>query len=164
MKVDELMTPNLGVCSPNTSLAEAAMLMWHNDCGVLPVADHQNKILGMITDRDICIGLATRKQSPENVHVQDVMSVDVCSCTPEDKVHTALDLMAKAKVRRLPVLNDEGELCGMLSLNDIILRAEHKKPSGRGKSKLQSVTYEDTMHALKSISTHWTDTGETAKG
>lgn len=155
MNVEELMTPNLEVCAPDTTLANAAMQMWHNDCGALPVADQNNKILGMITDRDICMGLATRQQSPDSVRVADVMSSNVYACAPDDEVHTAMETMAEAKIRRLPVVNKEGELCGILSLNDIILRAEQKKSAGRGKAKLRGITYEDAMHTLKAVSTHW---------
>lgn len=155
MNVEELMTPNLEVCAPDTTLADAAMRMWHNDCGTLPVTDGSGRVLGMITDRDICMGLATRQQSPDSVRVSDVMSGSVCACAPGDEVHTAMDKMAEAKVRRLPVVNEQGELCGVLSLNDIILRAESKKPAGRGKAKLRGITYEDAMHTLKAVSTHW---------
>lgn len=156
MNVEEIMTPDLEVCTPDTTLAEAAMKMWHNDCGALPVADGENRIMGMVTDRDICIGLATRGKSPDTVRVADVMSSDIRSCSPDDQVRSAMDTMARARVRRLPVVNADGELCGMLSLNDIILRAEHKKPGGRGKAKLSGITYDDAMQTLKAVSTHWT--------
>lgn len=153
MTVEELMTPNLEVCRPDSTLTDAAMRMWHNDCGALPVTDGNNRVVGMITDRDICIGLATRHRSPDETCVGDVMSTNVCACGPEDEIHTAMDKMAEAKVRRLPVLNGDGELCGILSLNDVILRAEHKKPGGR--SKLRGITYDDAMQTLKAVSAHW---------
>lgn len=123
MKVKEIMTPNAKAIWLTESLADAAQLMWENDCGVLPIIKDGRKVIGMITDRDICMAAAMRDSNPSHVCVEDVMTGLVYSVNPEDEIDQALEAMQEHKIRRLPVVNADGELEGILSINDVVLHA-----------------------------------------
>src|ERR1041384_6912043 len=105
MKVREVMTPNPKAIWLTESLADAAKLMWENDCGVLPVIKDGQKVIGMITDRDICMAIAMRDTNPSGVSIEEVMTGQVYSVTPEDGIEEALQAMQAHKIRRLPVVN-----------------------------------------------------------
>jgi CBS domain-containing protein len=103
MKVKDLMTNEVKVCDLNSSLAQAAKLMWDNDCGILPVLKDGSEIVGLITDRDICMAAATKDRNIASISVAEVITGEVYSTRPEDDVHSALKTMQEHKVRRLPV-------------------------------------------------------------
>jgi CBS-domain-containing membrane protein len=129
MRVKEVMSPKAKAIWLTESLADAAKLMWENDCGVLPVIKDGRKVIGMITDRDICMALAMRDTNPSQVSVEEVMSGQVYSVNSEDEVEQALQTMQEQRIRRLPVLTIEGELEGILSMNDIVRHADAAKSS-----------------------------------
>jgi CBS domain-containing protein len=148
MTVSDLLTRDVKSCSPDTDLATAAQIMWDRDCGVVPVINDERKVVGMITDRDICIAAATRSASPANIGVRDVMSRDVYSCAPGDDVLTALKIMKDQRVRRLPVLDVEGRPAGIISMNDLVTRAECRKNA--------DVPGDAFLETLKAICAHST--------
>jgi len=145
MKVKEIMTPNAKAIWLTESLADAAQLMWENDCGVLPIIKDGRKVIGMITDRDICMAAAMRDKNPSNVSVEEVMTGLVYSLNPEDEIDQALEAMQEHKIRRLPVVNAEGELEGILSMNDVVLNA---KATG------DSIAYGDVVKTYQAICQH----------
>jgi CBS domain-containing protein len=116
--VRDLMRKAPSTCSPDDPLNRAAQVMWEIDCGAVPVTDADGKLIGMITDRDICMAAYTRGQPLASMTVSSAMSNEVFSCTPEDSVGHAVRLMAQKQVRRLPVV-DSGRLVGFLALADI---------------------------------------------
>jgi CBS domain-containing protein len=124
MKVSEVMTKTPAYCSAEKSLAAAAEIMWNHNCGFLPVVSPQQRVVGVITDRDMCIAMATRNRLPSQVTVQEISSVVIYSCQPDDDIRAAMKTMADKKVRRLPVMGADGKLEGILSLDDIILHAD----------------------------------------
>jgi CBS domain-containing protein len=143
------MTREVKFCGSDTNLAAATEIMWRNDCGTLPVLDLDGKLMGVITDRDICIALGTRNWSARDLAVRDVAAKPVFTCGPEDDVHEGLKVMRQHKVRRVPAVNEEGKLVGILCLNDIALRAErgnHKKNAG--------ISYDDVVNTMKAICEH----------
>jgi CBS domain-containing protein len=146
MKVKDVMTPNAKAIWLTESLADAAKLMWENDCGVLPIIKDGRKVIGMITDRDICMGVAMRDKNPSSVSVEEVMTGQVFSITLDDDVDQALQLMQEHKIRRLPVVNPEGELEGVLSMNDIVLHAKSAKAS--------PIAYADIVKTYQAICEH----------
>jgi CBS domain-containing protein len=146
MKVQDVMTNNPRSCGPETNLAAAAVMMWDNDCGAVPVVDGEGKVLGMITDRDICIALATRHQRADDVTAGEVISRTVATCAPDEDIHAALKTMQNRQLRRLPVVDANGRLQGILSLSDIVRRAENTT----GKTTT-GITYEDVVTTLKAI-------------
>lgn len=127
MKVKDVMTQQAKAIWLTESLADAAKLMWDNDCGVLPVIKDGRKVVGMITDRDICMALAIRDTQPSRVSIEEVMNGQVYSVNADDDIDQALNAMQEHKIRRLPVLNSEGDLEGILSINDIVLNATPAK-------------------------------------
>ena len=149
MKVKEIMTPNAKAIWLTESLADAAQLMWENDCGVLPIIKDGRKVIGMITDRDICMAVAMRDRNPSSVSVEEVMTGQVYSVNPEDEVDQALEAMQEHKIRRLPVVNAEGELEGILSMNDVVLNA--KTSDGTIGS---SIDYGDVVKTYQAICQH----------
>ena len=130
MKVRDLMTTDVKSCNSDTNLAAAASRMWDGDCGALPVVDNNGKFIGMITDRDICMAVATRHRLASDILVGEVTSGAIYVCHPTDEVQSALKTMQKERVRRLPVVNDKGILQGILSTNDIILYTEEGGDKG----------------------------------
>ena len=86
MKVSEVMTKAPAYCSADTSLGAAAEIMWNHNCGILPVVSPQQSVVGVITDRDMCMAMATRNRLPGQVTVQEVSSVVIYSCQPDDDV------------------------------------------------------------------------------
>ncbi|RMF84585.1 MAG: CBS domain-containing protein, partial [Nitrospinota bacterium] len=120
------------------------------DCGVLPVIDQANKVLGVITDRDICMAVATKHRPASAITVGEVLSGTVYVCGPDEDLSAVLPRMQTAQVRRLPVVDTEGTLCGMLSLNDLILRAEKRLRS----KKNATLSYAAIMETLKAICAH----------
>jgi len=141
MQVQDIMVRDAKSCRMDTNLAVATAIMWNNGCGALPVLDGGEKVVGMITDRDICIAAGTRNWIPSEIKVRDVAPERVYTCAGEDEIHTALKTMQAQKVRRLPVVSKDGKLQGILSLDDIALRA--------GKS--DALSYEDAINTFKAI-------------
>ena len=149
MKVKELMTTNAITCSPDTNLAAAAGLMWDHDCGLLAVTDGDGKVIGLITDRDICIAVGTRHRLASDIPVNEVISGRVHACAPQDRVQDVLQSMREAKVRRLPVISDDGKLQGVVSISDVVLHAEE----ARGK-RLPKLSHQDAIGTLKAVCGH----------
>jgi len=123
MKVREIMTSHVTTCRPETNLAEVVTLMWEQDCGVLPVVTSDRTVSGMITDRDICVALATRGLTADRIAVHDVIAGTAYTCSVDDDAIVALKTMKSQRVRRLPVVDAEGRLKGILSLNDVLTHA-----------------------------------------
>jgi len=146
MVVRELAAFDVKSLNPNADLASAAKIMWDCDCGAVPVVDDDRKVMGMVTDRDICIAAATRAAVPSTIQVKEVMSREVAACKAEDDVRTALKIMKERRIRRLPVLDAEGRLAGMLSMNDLVMRTDFRAGA--------AVPGELFLDTLKSISAH----------
>jgi len=149
MKIKEIMTKNAKACTLTDNLADAARSMWHADCGILPVVAEGGKVVGLITDRDICMAAAIKGRHLENIAIEDVTSGQVFSCKPDDDVQVALKTMQENKVRRLPVVADDGALEGMLSMNDIVVNAKEVADN-----KDVNVSYADVVQTYKAICAH----------
>jgi len=125
VKTKKLMTKDVWFCEPSTSLNDAAHEMWEHDVGCLPVVDGRDdrRVVGMITDRDICMAAYHQGKSLKDLHVADAMSQHIVACRPEDEVEDAEQRMRAAQVRRLPVVDTDNRLVGILSLGQIALSA-----------------------------------------
>ena len=123
MKVKEVMMGTPYYCQLDTNLGSATELMWNGNCGFLPVIGAEGKIAGAVTDRDLCIALGTRNRLPGEVKIREVMSHRLFACSAGDDVHAALEIMKEGGVRRLPVLGEDGALVGVISIDDVLLRA-----------------------------------------
>jgi CBS domain-containing protein len=120
--VEDIMTRNPWCCAPETNLAAVTELMWIHDSGVLPVVA-EGHVLGMITDRDVAIALGTRNVPAREITAIEAATAPVVYCRENDDIHAALHLLGEARVRRLPVVNANDELVGMIGINDLILAA-----------------------------------------
>ena len=140
MKIKNLMTPKPRTCTRETNLAEAAALMLDADCGILPVVDDQGKLVGVVTDRDMYIALATRNTRASQLTIGEVARSQVFTCGPDDDVETALATMKQHHVRRLPVEGFGGTVAGIVSMNDILLAA--------GKMDVGNADIVETFHAI----------------
>ena len=149
MKVEELMTRETQTCTPETNLVAAAMRMWEGDCGTLPVLTDGGRVVGMITDRDICIAAATKHRAPAEIAVSEAMTGKVYACAPDADVHDALKTMRQERIHRLPVVDAEGKLRGILSMNDVVLKAEEAKDK-----KTPDLSYADVVATFKAICAH----------
>jgi len=123
MYVKDAMAKAPACCSLETNLSAAVEIMWERNCGILPVVDAQQHVVGVITDRDIAVASGTRNQVPAEIKVAEAATRKVETCKPTDDIHTALDTMAETKVRRLVVVNEQNRLEGILSMDDVVLTA-----------------------------------------
>ena len=144
MKVRDVMMRTAARCYPETNLAAATEMMWARNCGMLPVVDASEKLIGVITDRDICIALGTRNRLPGEIAVKDVARVKIYYCKAQDDIREALRMMAEHRVRRLPVVNEAGEVEGILSMDDAVLHADIA-------NRAAELSAEHVMNALKAI-------------
>jgi CBS domain-containing protein len=117
------MTRDIQTCTPRATLTQVAKLMWEGCCGIVPVVDARGRVAGVVTDRDISMALVSSARKPINIAAHEIMTHTVHACAPEDDVHAALQAMKQFKVRRLPVISKEGQLRGILSIDDVIVRA-----------------------------------------
>lgn len=147
MRVVDAMTTNPRFCKEDTNLAAATELMWTADCGILPVVDDEQKVTGVVTDRDMLIALGTRNARPAELIATDIMMKPVFTCKPDDPIEAALTVMNEHKIRRLPVVDDNGVLTGIIAIDDIILHAAEQGGPEFAK-------YDDVMATLKGICDH----------
>jgi len=145
MRVQEVMRKSPRSCSLSSNLAAVTEQLWDYGCGALPVVDANGKVLGILTDRDICVAIGTRNRRPSELRAEDAMSLQIATCKPIDDIHDALKVMRTRKVRRLPVVNDQGRLEGILCLSDLVVNARHDDGSE------PELSYEDVMGVLRSV-------------
>ena len=146
MKVKDVMTKEVKICGLDSDLSTVAQEMWMRDCGAIPVVD-DGKVIGVITDRDICIAAGCKNRPPAEITVGEVMTRKLYSCPPDANVREALETMREKQVRRLPVIDGKGKLCGILSLNDVAIKArEIANPA--------EISAEDIEQTLEAICRH----------
>lgn len=118
LSVQEIMTDAVASCAPDEALNAAARQMWEHDCGAVPVVE-AGKLVGMITDRDICMAAYTKGRPLGAISIREAMASHVHACHSSDTLARAASLMADARVRRLPVVDAEHRLIGIVSMADI---------------------------------------------
>jgi CBS domain-containing protein len=128
-KINEVMTQRPRAVTPQTSIREAARLMEEEDVGSLPVVDDGSRLVGIVTDRDVTIRVVAGGLDPEGTQVGEVASAEVAALGPDNDLDDALQLMARAQVRRVPIVVGENELVGMLAQADVA-RAGKEKTTG----------------------------------
>jgi CBS domain-containing protein len=132
MKVSDLMTSNVASCKMDHSLACSARIMWERDCGCVPIVDGDDRVVGMITDRDICMAALTRGEALGEIPVHVAATKSVTTVTVDAAIEVAEALMQERQVRRVPVVDRNGRLKGILSMNDIARRVQPttSRPNG----------------------------------
>lgn len=125
MKVKDEMTAKVEVVNPGTSLKEAAQKMKHLNIGALPVCEN-NRLVGMLTDRDITVRSTAEGKDPNTATVREAMTPGVEWCFDEEDVEEVALKMERKKIRRLPVIDHDKRLVGMLSIGDIAVRGSRE--------------------------------------
>lgn len=146
MQVEKVMNARPRSVKPHQSLADVVAIMVERDCGWVPVVDDAQRVVGVLTDRDICLAAHDRDKRLKNIAVEGVMRTNVHACRPKDRVSDAHALMRARRIRRLPVTDKEGKLVGLLSLSDLARRAgmnDEDKPKG--------LTSHDVAYTLAAI-------------
>src|SRR5689334_8714773 len=119
MKVQEIMSPKPACCAANTPIRQVAEMMVSEDVGEIPVCDDQGKPVGVVTDRDVVCRLVAKGKNPLDARAEDCMSAPVITAKPEMSVEEAARQMQEYQIRRLPVLDRNGVLCGIVSQADL---------------------------------------------
>jgi CBS domain-containing protein len=124
MKASDLMTKDVFTCTVDESSAFAAHIMCNQDVGVVPVVDPQGAVLGVVTDRDLMKAAYHSERPLDQIPVKDAMSRNVISIRPDDDVYRIAELMQVNQVRRVPVIDDDGLLRGIVAMADLARRNE----------------------------------------
>ena len=149
MNVEQLMTRNVRTCCPNDSLSDAARIMWEADCGCVPVTEQcygSAKVVGMITDRDICMAAYTQELPLSEIEVGSVMAKTLYSCRTTDSIAAALKVLEQNQIHRLLVLDQDDTLMGLLSLADIAREA--KREHGGTTNEVSDVEVGQVVEAI----------------
>ena len=125
MLVEQLMNRPPVSCADSDSLHRATGLMIEHDCGALPVVDGSGRLCGMLTDRDVCIAAHDLGLALDAITAAQAMTREPHTCRPGDPIGVAERLMSKCQVRRVPVVDDEGCLVGIITIGDLARQAEH---------------------------------------
>ncbi len=127
MRVKDVMTRNVGFCRENDNLGNAVEVMWQKDCGMIPVLNDKDKVVGVVTDRDVSVAATTRNRLPSNISVKELIIGKTITCSKKDSIKNVLKKMRKHQIKRLPVVKKKGELEGIISINDL-LQMKKTKP------------------------------------
>jgi CBS domain-containing protein len=146
MDIREIMQREVHRINSGDTLQAAARLMWEGDCGALPVINDSNQVVGMITDRDISMAAYLQGHPLARMLVHEAMSPQLFSVDSRSSIKEAERMMADHQVRRLPVVDEQRRLVGLVSIND--LACEYRK--GRGKS----IKAEQLAETLAAVCTH----------
>ena len=150
MKISEMMTREVTVCRLDENLETAANLFWSQDVGILPVIDSRVRVVGLLTDRDVCLAAMFRARALREIPVGETMSERVVSCHIDDTLESAAEKMAEAKVRRLVVLDSEGRLEGIVALADLArVTAANKLTLKSAKVVLSTLCAISQAHGVK---------------
>jgi CBS domain-containing protein len=139
MRCEEIMKKDVECMSPQDTVQAAARRMRDENVGFLPVCDRSQKVLGVVTDRDLAMRILAEGKPP-STRVEEVMSREAIACRPDDDLRKAEELMVKNHVSRMLCDDTEGHLVGVISLSDIAQREE----SGRAAKTMRGVTERET--------------------
>jgi CBS domain-containing protein len=118
----DIMTEQPVCCAPEETVQQAAGLMKEQNVGSLPVCDSGKRLAGIITDRDIALKVVAEGRDPRNTPIRDVMTTEVFTCRPQDSLEDALQTMRKQQVRRIPIVDQDRRVVGIIAQADIATR------------------------------------------
>lgn len=150
MKVEQLMTRNVETCHPGDSLSVAAHIMWDRDCGCVPVVEPEDgtaRLVGMVTDRDVCMAAYTQGRKLAEIEVRGVMATKLFCCRSTDSIDDALKAMEENQLHRLPVVGKDGRLVGLISLADAAREAARERPRG-SKKEVTDLRIAEVLEAI----------------
>src|SRR5262245_57071184 len=120
MKIEDVMTRRVVAARADTDLSHVARLMWDNDCGSVPVVDAEDKVVGIVTDRDLCMSANFSGRALRELRTSSCMASEVVTCRPSESPEAVARLMGERKVRRVPVTDEGGRLVGIVSVSDLV--------------------------------------------
>lgn len=147
MKIEDIMTRDVRGCLADDSLATAAQIMWENDCGAVPVTDADSRVIGIITDRDLAMAAHLQGVALRASRVSSAMARDVKCCSPRDTPATVQALMQQHKIRRVPVVDEQKRLLGIVSLGDLAYAMAAEQTLGG-----DGMTWTAVAHTLARVS------------
>jgi CBS domain-containing protein len=131
MKIKEVMHQPVKCCDSTMSLDQVASQMWNDDLGIIPITDREQKVIGVVTDRDITMAATLKHKPLWEISAGELIAGKPCHyCQPGDDIHKVLDLMASSRIRRVPVVDEHQHIAGMVGFKDL---AEHMATASRGK-------------------------------
>ena len=138
MKAQEIMSRNPTCVTADTSLVEAARLMKTENIGVVPVVEStgSKRLVGVLTDRDIAIRAVAEGRDGATTSVGHVMSSNIRTSAPDDSVEDVMELMGREQVRRIPIVDDRGNLVGIVAQADIVLEARDNRKAEKTVEKI----------------------------
>jgi CBS domain-containing protein len=139
MRVKEIMTFPVVTCSMDCHLNEVTQLMWEHDCGSIPIVDRDGRLTGIVTDRDVCMAAYTKGAALRDIPIETAMARHVLVCHIDDSVETAQQLMREGQVRRIPVVDNDGRVAGILSMNDVARAAAQARRSSVDREVIETV-------------------------
>jgi CBS domain-containing protein len=131
MKVEHIMNREVKTCGAQDSLNKAAQIMWDTPCGAVPVVDEQGRPVGFLTDRDVCMAAYTQNKPLTELPVERAMARTPVCCAAEGDLDSAAQLMRQHRTRRVPVVDGNGILVGLLTLDDLACEAARPLRGGR---------------------------------
>jgi CBS domain-containing protein len=152
MRIEQLMSRDVHHCRPEDTLDGAAYLMWQHDCGCVPVCsgNGESRVIGMLTDRDVCMAALFQGKPLRELRVADAMSREVRTCRPNDRPADVERVMREQQIRRIPVTEESGRLVGIVSLADLarVARQQDGSAAARQRSPLSEAAIGDTLAAI----------------
>lgn len=142
MKVKDLMTHPVKTCRTTALLGDAAQVMLDAECGCVPIVDSRGRLAGMLTDRDVCLAVAARRQSPWEIPVRDAMSSNIVSVPIDEHVDAVLVAMKEHRIRRVPIVDEDGHVKGLISIDDAI------RNTGLGHGRLAAEAVVDVLRHI----------------
>ena len=132
-KCSDVMTKDLTSCLPTDTVNQAAQSMKAHDIGAVPVVDsHETKkLVGIVTDRDLALKVVAEGLDPRQTRIEQVMARNLVMCRLQDDLQLALDAMSQRQLRRIPVVDDQGRLAGIIAQADVAMRLEEPEATGK---------------------------------
>ncbi|MBE5820962.1 MAG: CBS domain-containing protein [Clostridiales bacterium] len=123
LKVKDLMTKNVEFVMPDATISEVAQIMEQSDVGIVPVCDEEKRLVGVITDRDIVIRNVAKNRG--DIKVEEIMSKRITTASPNEDIYNISKKMAKHRIRRIPIVEENNVLVGVVSIGDIAAKTEY---------------------------------------
>lgn len=125
MKCEDVMTRNPTTCEPTACVQAAALIMSEEDVGIVPVVFPDTKwLVGVVTDRDLCLDVIAAGKNPKDMHVSDSLHRDPVTCRPDDDINVCMERMKARQVHRIPIVDDNGMCVGIISQRDLALHLQ----------------------------------------
>jgi CBS domain-containing protein len=147
VRIEDIMTRDVRACSPGDTMGVAAQIMWENDCGVVPVVDDEQRVVGIITDRDLAMAAHLQGVALRDSRVASAMARDIKSCSPRDTPAMVQAMMQQYRIRRVLVVDEQKRLLGIVSLGDLAYAMSSQQTLGG-----DGMTWTAIAHTLAAVS------------